>query len=222
MFMDSVLRTVADMNPRVIRFVLLGLCAGFASVIAVEVTLALTSGATVERPGRNSAALLSKHSETDTSALIAEILERPLFSPDRNAKDPESAAAERVQEKEPPQLESRLTGIMIGPQGREALFQQGDGNFAALKEGGEIDGWKVTAIRNAEVVLSSEFGNQVVGVTDGEGGAAPPARKKPLATKVNATKPAAGAANAGKAPGPAQVAAGAKPKALASAPKGAK
>jgi hypothetical protein len=115
---------------------------------------------------------------------------------------------------------------MIGPQGREALFQQGDGNFAALKEGGEIDGWKVTAIRNAEVVLSSEFGNQVVEVTDGEGGAsAPPVRKKPVATKVNATKPAAGAASVGKAPAQAQVAAGAKPKAPASAaaaPKGAK
>jgi hypothetical protein len=204
------------MTPRVLRLVLSGLCAGFASLIAIEVTSALTAGATSERPTRNVSTTASKRGDPDTSALIAEILERPLFSPDRAPRDVETAAGPQIEEKEPPQLESRLTGIMIGPQGREALFQQGDGNFTALKEGGEIDGWKVTAIRNAEVVLSSDFGNQVVEVTDGEGAATaarPPVKKKPAATKINAIKAAAPVASTGKPAAQPQLAAGAKPKA---------
>src|SRR5262249_961238 len=126
----------------------------------------------------------------DRNAFIAEILERPVFSPDRVPHEETAANEAEPEESGPPQLQSRLTGIMIGPTGREALFERDDGEFAGVKEGAEMEGWKVKAIRAAKVVLPSQAGDdQLVKLTDTESeGAAParPAKKKRAAIRASA------------------------------------
>jgi hypothetical protein len=193
---------VVEMTPQIARLVLLCLCAAFAGSIAIEVTYALKGEEpTIAKSTRNNARVAVRAAPSDSDALIAEILERPVFSPDRVPHEIE-AAQEEPEQQQPPQLQSRLAGIMVGSQGREALFQEDGGEPVALKEGGQIDGFKVTAIRVTEVVLSSRFGEQVIKLEDGESGAAvtarPRAKKKPVALKVSATKPGAPAANVGK------------------------
>lgn len=93
--------------------------------------------------------------------LVSAILERPLFSSSR-ARPEVEMANEQVVERAPPQLQARLTGVIIGPDGREALFQREGAKPTPVNEGDEIDGWTVSTIRNEQVVLTSEFGDQVV------------------------------------------------------------
>ena len=211
---------MTEMTPRFALFALSALCVGFAALIGVEVASIVVGGSTATAPVRLNSAVARKAELPEVDSLIDEILERPVFSSTRMPHESEPAE-EAAEEKEPPELQSRLTGIMIGPGEREALFQDGDNEPVAVKVGGEIDGFKVMAIRAEEVVLSSELGDQVVKLTDVEGSGAaapPPAMKKPLAKKISVKRPAAPAAIVpGKPPAQAQAAARAKPAALPAA-----
>jgi len=114
-----------------------------------------------------SALALARAPSADLDALIDEILARPLFNASRTPR--ERDANDEPEKKVRPQLQARLTGIMIGPEAREALFEHAGDKPVALREGSEIDGWKVAAIRSAEVVLTSEFGEEVVKPADAGG-----------------------------------------------------
>ena len=94
-------------------------------------------------------------------ALAKEILDRPLFSSDRRPA-PEPPSPEELARLQPPVLKSHLTGISILPDTRLALFV-GDGNkYQSLKEGDDIDGFKVRTIETDHVTLASSFGEQIV------------------------------------------------------------
>jgi hypothetical protein len=132
-------------------------------------------------------------------ALVAEILERPLFSPSRQAAD---EAPEEVAEapKEPPKMPGRLEGVTIRPEAREALFERDGQRPIAVKEGQEIDGWTVASIKPDQVLLKSTEGEQIVKPTNGAGIKPPQMQamnKKPMPKRPN---PALGAVPGGARP----------------------
>src|SRR5262249_19184722 len=125
------------------------------------------------------------------------ILARPLFTLTRTPPAPAPVASEVVEEKQPPKLQARLAGVTLGPDAREALFQHEGEKPIAVKVGGEIDGWKVSAIQFDQVVLSSEFGNQIVKPQNAPPGSEdedvpPPAIRKAVA-QANSAKAATSA-----------------------------
>ena len=93
--------------------------------------------------------------------IMAEILKRPLFTQGRQPPE------DKVVKAEPPQLQGRLSGVMIRQDIREALFTRPGGKPIAVKTGQVIDGWTLSRIESEQVVLTSEFGEKIVGITNG-------------------------------------------------------
>jgi hypothetical protein len=178
------------MTPRNLRLALLGLCVAFAFVIAIEI-LYLTPGSFTpsNSAARNAAARGEIYMAPNIDALVTDILGRPLFTSSRIPA--ERTAKTEDNEKKPPQLQARLTGIMLRADSREALFERNGGKPIAIKVGGEIDGWKVSAIQSDQVVLTSDLGDQIVKPTGVPAAQHAALRPKPVAKKSN-TAPANG------------------------------
>ena len=80
-----------------------------------------------------------------------------------------------------PELHGRLEGVLIGPDGKEAIFSRDDDKSIAVEEGGEVDGWTIAAIDADKVRLTSDFGEKIIEPAPGESHGAvrphPPAHK---------------------------------------------
>ena len=87
---------------------------------------------------------------------IATALQRPLFNPDRRPAAPGAAPAVSAAHPEPP----RLAGILITPEGRNAIFAGStDSEHATLAhEGSRVGAWVVQAIRVEDVQLAGPGG----------------------------------------------------------------
>jgi hypothetical protein len=183
------------MIPGLFRPVAIGLGFG-ATMVMMVAFLTEDSGdaAASNQPVRvQPSAVMQKIDPPNIDALVAEILERPLFSASRQPAD---VASEQVAEapKEPPKMPGRLEGVTIRPEAREALFEREGQKPIAVKEGQEIEGWTVASIQPDQVLLKSSAGEQIVKPTNGAG--IKPAQmqamnKKPAVKKSN---PAVGAA----------------------------
>jgi hypothetical protein len=138
----------------------------------------------------------------DSDALIGEILERPLFSPSRQAVETAPPGEETGKPKEPPKLPRRLAGLSIRPEAREALFERDGEKPVVVKEGQEIDGWVVSSIQPDRVVLKSASGQEIVKPASAAGiprpqmqainrkpGAQPPKNPNPPASAAGAVRP---------------------------------
>ena len=154
---------------RILQFGLTGVCAGLSLIIAAEL-FPLTEQNNFPAP--ESAARTSPPIETAgqalyREALVAAILERPLFIPGRHPPQIVSFApiAETPGEA-PPQLRGRLAGVTIRPGVREALFMREGQKSMAVNVGGIIDGWRISAIEPDRVTLSSPFGSQTIKPTN--------------------------------------------------------
>ncbi|HXJ01740.1 MAG TPA: hypothetical protein VNH44_10985 [Micropepsaceae bacterium] len=188
------------MISRLLRPIAIGLGFGLAMVMLVAF-LSEDSGdaAASNEPVRvRPAAVTQKVAAPDIDALVAQILERPLFS---SSRQPADAAPEEVAEapKEPPKMPGRLEGVSIRPEAREALFEREGDKPLVVKEGQEIDGWMVASIRPDEVLLKSELGGEQIVKPANGAGIKPPqmAMKKkpgPAGKKPNGLAGAAGAA----------------------------
>jgi hypothetical protein len=118
--------------------------------------------------------------------LVAQILKRPLFTPDR--KPPEV----KVVKAEPPQLQGRLAGVMMRSDQRIALFTRPGGRPVSVKEGEVIDGWTASKIETGQVTLTSSFGEKLVKLTNGTPEEVTPGHrpvKKVTPTKNQPAKP---------------------------------
>jgi hypothetical protein len=190
------------MTPRILRLGLTSLCIGLAAVIAGEIYFALPDyGTQAAEPERNAAARIGILAPPNIDADVAEILERPLFSQNR-AASPAASAEETDEGKGPQQLQRRLSGVMISPDGREALFQHDGEKPVAVKLGGQIDGWTVASVEPDHVVLKSGIGQLIVNLANGAGASRPAPRAQ--ARNPNAAKTAvAAAANQAQRPAPA-------------------
>jgi hypothetical protein len=88
-------------------------------------------------------------------AWVSPILARPLFSPDRRP----AAEMDNVAAPGAPHL-PRLSGILIGPFGRSAIFANTGSKPIVLGEGGRIDAYTVKSIDAAQVQLEGPNGVQ--------------------------------------------------------------
>jgi hypothetical protein len=99
-------------------------------------------------------------------AAVKEILDRPLFSSDRSPPPP-PPTPEQLALLHRPVLKSHLTGITVLPETRVALFAGDANKYMSVKEGEEIDGFKVKTILPDRVILASAFGEQAVSISKG-------------------------------------------------------
>lgn len=159
---------------------------GTASIVPFAAIVAARQPSEATRPAalvQTKPVSLREQPSPSVDALVAEILQRPLFSPSRrppdNAPMDESAKAE----KEPLKLPGRLEGTAVLPGTREALFEREGDKPVAVKEGQTIDGWTVASIQPDRVILRSEDGDQIVKPAND-------ARTKPRPVLVASRKPA--------------------------------
>jgi hypothetical protein len=162
---------------------------GLAVVSACPAQARVASGPVI--PGHAAASTPAPSPNLD--AMVTEILERPLFSPSRQAASeaPDEAPAE--EEKEPPKMPGRLAGVAVLPEVREALFERDGEKPIVVKEGQEIEGWTVASIRSDQVVLRNAQGEQIVKPADGAGiRRAAAARRSPAQVQAQARRPGPG------------------------------
>jgi hypothetical protein len=89
----------------------------------------------------------------EISQLTATILARPLFSPTR--RPPEAPGTDHS---EAPLSDMRLTGILITPDQRLAIFAPAGGKSLVRSEGDMISDWRIESIANQSVSLSGPTG----------------------------------------------------------------
>lgn len=130
--------------------------AGLAAVVALEVVNA-PQGTADYRPSRTIAvARLGKSVSADHSGeWVSTILGRPLFSPDRRPSSVAAAVASL------PGL-PRLSGIMVGPFGRSAIFAADGAKPLVAQEGAQIAGYTVKAVEATQVRLIGPNGSVVL------------------------------------------------------------
>jgi hypothetical protein len=150
------------MTQRLLRLGLAVVCTGLVAVVATEISVGAFSAAIPSAPEVRTSARVEMPPIQDIDSMVSDILERPLFSSSRLPYEEVAEAEEDESEDEPQQLQSRLTGVAIRPEGREALFEREGGKPVAVKEGGQIDGWIVKSIRTDQVLLSNPLGDEIL------------------------------------------------------------
>jgi hypothetical protein len=177
------------MTQRLLRLGLAVLCTGIAAVVITEISVGAFTAVVPPVQAVGTEARIEMPPVPDIDSMVAEILKRPLFSSSRLPYEEVVGIEEDDGEEKPPQLQSRLTGVAIRPEGREALFEREGGKPVAVREGGQIDGLTVKTIRTDQVTLSNVLGDEIVKPTY-----APPRVRRPP-QRVAAT-PAASQNNA--------------------------
>ena len=150
------------MTQRMLRSGLAVVCTGLAAVLVAEISIGAMGSAVSAEPDVKVSASLDVPALADIDSMVATILERPLFASSRVPYEEAVAAGEDEEQDAPQQLQVRLTGVAILPEGREALFEREGGKPVAVKEGGQVDGWTVKAIRTDQVVLSNASGEEML------------------------------------------------------------
>jgi hypothetical protein len=135
---------------------LLAVAGVLAVVIAWEIGDVPRDDVTPPRPYDLMAPHAAPHAHADdVQAWVGPILARPLFSPDRRpAADMATTAVAGVASL------PRLTGILVGPFGRSAIFASKGSKPIVLGEGGRIDTYTVRSIDAAQVRLDGPNGVQ--------------------------------------------------------------
>jgi hypothetical protein len=170
-----------------------GVSALAAAIIVAELNLSISGVAAYPADGQADAVSTpssADQTKDDLNGFVTEILAHPVFTPTRNPPPKPEALANYEPPpvvKEPPELRSRLTGVMVGPNDRrEALFDRNGEKPLAVRVGEDVDGWTVSSIDSAQVVLKSEFGERIVVPTfDAAGANVPRARQTVPAQPAN-------------------------------------
>jgi len=93
----------------------------------------------------------------DAGRRVAEVLARPLFSPGRRPAAQAAAAPPAAVAPLP-----RMTGVIVTPAGRRAIFANGAGKAVVVMEGGRIGAYAVQSIEAGRVTLAGPDGQRVV------------------------------------------------------------
>ena len=149
---------------------------GFAGSIAasLETTQPLLPASAAPVPQIPAAAIQDRGAAVWADTTLA----RPLFSRTRRA--PAQTAETSVSPT--PDRPARLTGILVTPAGRVAIFATADGGQSmTVQEGGQIGEDTVTAIAGGQVTLSGPAGQRVLSTSfdPAARAAAPPATVLP-------------------------------------------
>jgi len=131
---------------------------GLVAVIALEVSNAPHGDvAPLREQATPAASSTSRPIANHTGDWVATILARPLFSPDRRP----ATVATAVDGSRLVGL-PRLTGIMVGPFGRSAIFATGDAKPLVVQEGARVASYTVKSIESMQVRLLGPDGEQVL------------------------------------------------------------
>lgn len=149
----------------VVALLLLGLA------LSAAVTVRLTTPATeddgpwlVQAPAATPSNVEAGTASAPDAEPVRDILDRPLFHPRRRL-----SSALGVLRGAPPLAEpaSRLIGVVIGTDGREALFAEADNRVTIVRQGNALRGWIVQTIEPDRVILISAQGQRTMNlVTD--------------------------------------------------------
>ncbi len=93
----------------------------------------------------------------DAGRRVAEVLARPLFSPGRRPAAQAAAAPPAAVAPLP-----RMTGVIVTPGGRRAIFANGAGKAVVVMEGGRIGAYDVQSIEAGRVTLAGPDDKRVV------------------------------------------------------------
>jgi hypothetical protein len=163
-------------TTRTLYLALGGVCVALLLLIIAEL---VGSGSGVDAPPSEAAATAEaiaggQPQENEIDTQVAAIQERPLFTPGRHPPAPpveDKPVDVQPEVKAPPELKGRLAGVTLGPDDAKfAVFARMGEKPVVVKEGDEIDGWKVATIEASRVVLTSSFGEKVVQPTAGLAG----------------------------------------------------
>lgn len=154
-------------RPPFIAVALLLLGLTLSAAVAVRLAAPPSEGddlwATPE-PGAARPAVEAGSASTPNADPIRDILERPLFHPSRRMPSALGMPRSASPLAEPA---SRLVGVVIGVDGREALFAEADNRVTIVRQGGTLYGWIVQTIEPDRVILVSGQGQRTMNlVTD--------------------------------------------------------
>ncbi len=154
-------RSLDTPSLRLIRLGLALASVAACAALGLETVLAVPDAASSPEPPRRERLVPTTvpAASVDTAALVAQIAERPLFSPGRRPPPPAAPAA--VVEIAKPDWNWRLAGLMIAPGRREALFLR-QGEQRSVGEGQEIDGWTLASVRADGVTLEGDDGTKTL------------------------------------------------------------
>ncbi len=149
----------------VVALLLLGLTLSAAVAVRMAATLSEGDASWVmPKPGAARPAVEAGSASAPDADPVRDILERPLFHPGRRL--PSALGGLRGA---PPLAEpaGRLVGVVIGGEGREALFAGADNRVTIVRQGGTLHGWIVETIEPDRVILVSAQGQRTMNlVTD--------------------------------------------------------
>ena len=134
---------------------LLAFAAALTATVAWELGMFAGPQAAILAPPRPAAAgPLATPAADRVGAWVVTALARPLFSPTRRP----SAIGSAMSGDGVP----RLTGIVVGPFARKAMFAPAHGKSVVLGEGDRIESYTVTSIEPGQVRLSGVDGERVL------------------------------------------------------------
>lgn len=144
-----------------IRLATAGLVAaafGLAVTVAWEVgAFAPADRAAKPVPHASTAAVVAPIPPDHMNDWLTTILARPLFSPDRRPP----AAASAVSGERLAGL-PRLSGVLVGPFGRRAIFASDGGKPLVVGEGGRVADWTVRVIEAGAVEVAGPDGDHIL------------------------------------------------------------
>ena len=161
----------------------------FGALIVVQLTAGAREGSTVASAvaRRDGGQYKQPNPPPPIEPLVATILARPLFSPDRRPLETTRSAGADLKDK-------RFAGIVIEPHRRLAIFAVTGAKPLVLTEGDSVDGWRIETITADEIALVSAQGSrtlQLMPAPDGSEGRTQHRRiavKPGAAMKQNAAK----------------------------------
>ena len=144
---------------------LVALPLGLAACLAAEILLpVLPSDETthVARPRAVPATALSPSTDISIDALVATALSRPLMDPTRRPRTIVTpAVAASIVSAEGTDL-PRLSGVIITPDGRRAIFTPATGKPLVLAEGDHVGHAVIKTISPNQVILTGSEGDEVI------------------------------------------------------------
>jgi hypothetical protein len=137
----------------------LALAALLAAGLALELAQPAVPAVPPAAPPPAAAAPAAASPDEDAlDALVQTILARPVLHPSRRPPDAaEDGPSTPVDDALP-----RLTGVLVSPEGRRAIFAPGPGRAILLGEGDSLGGYTITSIAPHEVTLAGSQGERVL------------------------------------------------------------
>jgi hypothetical protein len=173
-------------------------CVMFGSVILLELDSAGSDGPAAEQApsGTDIKLGLPRPQEMKAADLITTALAAPLFSPTR--RPPETADAPDAADTGLSNV--RLTGIVIGPDRRIAIFAVTGGKPLVLAEGDALRDWRLDIISAEKVSVSGPNGTRILAPKPDTTLVRPPPPTQPPAQPPSGAAAGAGGAVPGQPP----------------------